>query len=654
MFKIGEKRKKIVSLLMTAIISISFIAPVYFQNANIVSGDHTPNHFGITGGPSQTETMRPAEPSDDCGITNLKACGKLLIAKIGGMFLYFGGLILGITGLLLDEVIKLTVVEMSKNLAPAFDPETGGIYKAWSTFRDLANMFFIFIILYIAIMTILRMDTSETKKLLVHVVIIALLLNFSLFFTKVAIDVSNIAALAFHERVSQGGIITDLDGKDLGLAGAIMKHLNLTSIFNPGSALSSIDHKKPLDQIFVTGIFGFALFLVASVVFLAAALMFMIRYLVLIILMILSPLAFVAMAFPKDEWSQKWWRALFSQAIFAPAFFMIIFASIQVMEAIPLVGKDVDSQAGFANLAATAAGQLPEASTMSIVMNYIIVIGLLIFSLIVAKEVGVQGANGSIKFARKAVGAATVPLRNMGYATARQGLQITARPLYDKLKQTRFGQSRIFNAPLEATLGRLSKAKIGSKSVEQAHKEDLQRKSALTAINHKRMIMKELKELEKAPEKNAEEIQRLKDELEQVDMQFKRITYTKDEWEKERAIQKQKRELAKRMEELNRRRQKSGKGGGEKKGGGSSSENSSGQTQTQQQETQQQETAQQPQQSEENTRVVPGDSMSIEEARQEGEQRQALIQTGRFTEEEVRNMTLEQVQEALSPQEPNK
>src|SRR3989338_1077359 len=60
--------------------------------------------------------------------------------------------------------------------------------NAWTVVRDLSNIFFILILLYISIKTILGLGGHEVKKMIFHVIIMALLINFSMFFTKVVID----------------------------------------------------------------------------------------------------------------------------------------------------------------------------------------------------------------------------------------------------------------------------------------------------------------------------------------------------------------------------------------------------------------------------------------------------------------------------------
>lgn len=69
----------------------------------------------------------------------------------------------------------------------------------WSAVRDLANMAFIFILLWISIATILRVRGSQAKDILVKLIIVALLVNFSLFVTRVIVDVGNMFSMFFYE-----------------------------------------------------------------------------------------------------------------------------------------------------------------------------------------------------------------------------------------------------------------------------------------------------------------------------------------------------------------------------------------------------------------------------------------------------------------------
>ena len=74
--------------------------------------------------------------------------------------------------------------------------------KGWKSTRDLANMFFIFILLFIAIATILQLSSYGAKALLAKLIIFALLINFSLFITRVIIDSGNITAMFFYDAIT--------------------------------------------------------------------------------------------------------------------------------------------------------------------------------------------------------------------------------------------------------------------------------------------------------------------------------------------------------------------------------------------------------------------------------------------------------------------
>src|SRR3990167_5569131 len=73
--------------------------------------------------------------------------------------------------------------------------------EGWSIVRDIANMFFILILVYIALTVMFRADTSETMKRLAWVIAIALIINFSFFFVRVVIDTGNLLAVQFYNRI---------------------------------------------------------------------------------------------------------------------------------------------------------------------------------------------------------------------------------------------------------------------------------------------------------------------------------------------------------------------------------------------------------------------------------------------------------------------
>ncbi len=76
------------------------------------------------------------------------------------------------------------------------------VSSGWTTARDLANMAFLFILLYIAFKIIFSAETGDTIHMLALVIVVALLVNFSFFFTRLAIDAGNILSIQFYNAIN--------------------------------------------------------------------------------------------------------------------------------------------------------------------------------------------------------------------------------------------------------------------------------------------------------------------------------------------------------------------------------------------------------------------------------------------------------------------
>ena len=291
---------------------------VHAQAPGIVPGQPIRDPF--TGQPFPEEVGPPTD--GNCGylLTDtscvLTAWGKSIVKGISLTLLTIGAMILWVAGTVLDYVLVYTIVDMSKNLN---DLNLGAtINEVWRVARDFSNMFFIFILLYGAIITILGRDDINVKKVITRVVIVAILLNFILLFTKIVIDISNSATVTFYNRILQD--VPAGGGQTGGLSVAFMNRFGLTTLWDSKTAASVLNSSAGGStlKLFMLGSFGLTFMSVAAFVFFAIAGLFIVRYITLIFLLILSPLAFAAMALPKDDYSGRWKKALLNQAIFAP------------------------------------------------------------------------------------------------------------------------------------------------------------------------------------------------------------------------------------------------------------------------------------------------------------------------------------------------
>jgi len=455
-----RKNKKLIGLAFLGIIILSFIlAPLPFVGGNIA-------HAQTTQGPQE-----PAACWTWTGGINPTECIKSLLSYVGGLVMTLSGIILGVSGLLLDSVLSYSVVNMTTNLRSLLEPG-GGIYTTWTTLRDLANILFIFIILYIAIGTILRLDSINTKKLLVHVIIIALLLNFSLFFTKVIVDASNIIATSFHnDLIASGGAN--------GFTGVFMKPLGMSSFYDGVGAAALLSSTNNTLAIMIISGMAFILFMITAFVFFAASIMFIARFVILIFLMILSPLAFIAMALPKDEYSKKWWNALIEQGLFAPVFLALLWVASALIRTV--LAPVTSTFAGVGDK--LTKGSAPTIDELSLFINFMVVIGSIIFALVAAKSIGGAGASGIMKwgskFAKKTAG---------GLVTGTAGRM--GNYIDKKIGGTQFGNTRIGGA-IRAPFGGLGGMKIGgAKAGKQLSKENDARIKEHAAIGAKRDIKK--------------------------------------------------------------------------------------------------------------------------------------------------------------------
>lgn len=162
------------------------------------------------------------------GVPHLNGCYEQIIYWI---FYEVPSFLLGVIGNFFNVIVSLT---LSSTLYGATF-----IGNAWTVVRDLSNIFFIIILLYVAIQTILGLG-HEIKKVIVQVIIMALLINFSMFFSKVVIDTSNILALVFYNKINVGTAqnyvpvvsLKNSGVQDKDISGAMMSYFDPTKVLS--------------------------------------------------------------------------------------------------------------------------------------------------------------------------------------------------------------------------------------------------------------------------------------------------------------------------------------------------------------------------------------------------------------------------------------
>lgn len=235
------------------------------------------------------------------------------------------------------------------------------VSNAWVAVRDISNIFFILILLYVSIETILGIS-HDSKKVIVQVILMALLINFSMFFTEIIIDGTNILALVFYNKVSVQPIdasgnpivnYTTITGeKDV--AGGLVTHFDATRLldanfFNqikqinpPGAPADPNQDQNQVPPSILIGITIVAGLIMgyAAYCFFTVGVLFMSRLIELWILIIFSPFAFMSSSLPAlshvegigwDEWLSR----LLSVSLMAPIFMFFLYLIFMMVSANP-------------------------------------------------------------------------------------------------------------------------------------------------------------------------------------------------------------------------------------------------------------------------------------------------------------------------------
>lgn len=374
------------------------------------------------------------------------------------------GIFLGLSAVILNYALNEFVINFGFNF------ENGGwgyaINNLWIIIRDIFNLTFIFGLVYIGFKMILNSNDSQAKRWLANLIIAALLVNFSLFFTKFFVDITNfIATEILDAGVSVNLIRTDPPvpgntNERIDLSESVVNIMDFTTIFGgtpdepfTGSYTRS---QQEGNNVGLGLIFGTMLmFLVAIFVFFSTGILFLIRTITLMLYMVFSPFLFIGMVFPGlQSEASKHVKRFISQALFAPVYAVLLYVSLALMSSLTT---------GPLNYAGELQGNAVGASMGSSFGTFILVCGLLIASLSIGKQLGVAGASSALK-----VG--TSMRRGIQRQTARGAGGIGARAINrtgERLQRS-LDRRGIKSDLLYSATGSMQKAKVaGSETASQ-------------------------------------------------------------------------------------------------------------------------------------------------------------------------------------------
>jgi len=263
----------------------------------------------------------PAGDDDGDGSKDKNSCaiewvGWIMCPVIRGA----NGMVVSTYSLMQQHFLNIKADEIFQQDKPAF--------KTWSSFRDIANVFFVIILSIIIFSQVSGVGISNygIKKMLPKIIVFAILVNISWYISVIMIDISNILGHSLFEWLSGDGtwqFSSDSQSEDSPVE-QILSGGNTAAAIGVGTAAA------------ISGAFaaGSSILLFISSAALALIMMvfiLLIRQAAVIVLVVVSPVAFVAGILPNTEgFFKKWMKFFKNMLMIYPICSLIVGGSIFV------------------------------------------------------------------------------------------------------------------------------------------------------------------------------------------------------------------------------------------------------------------------------------------------------------------------------------
>jgi hypothetical protein len=272
-------------------------------------------------------------------------------AQLGWIADGFGSALLGMWKLVIYDLTQVLAVFSGwfldfflKHSITSSSYRTGLIESGWEILRDLVNIVFIFSLMVIAFQKVFGEASSNTNKRLMKTIVVALVINFSLYGTYLVVDSSNILANLFYNRITTEGTAAADPGLEW-MAGlfqgdtthsvstALMSHINVQRISQIAPDAGASGEQDNWDKFILYTLAGFINILIASIFF-STSLVFLSRTVGIFILAVLSPIAVATLTISGKTENmdyvgfKKWSDQLIGLAFTAPVFLFFIYITV--------------------------------------------------------------------------------------------------------------------------------------------------------------------------------------------------------------------------------------------------------------------------------------------------------------------------------------
>ncbi|MFZ5365219.1 MAG: hypothetical protein ACOZBH_03420 [Patescibacteria group bacterium] len=272
-----------------------------------------------------------------------------------------------------------------------------GVITGWTIVRDICNMFFVVILLIIAFATILQSEKYSIKSLLPRVIFAAVVINFSKLICGLIIDFGQIVMLTF------------VNGFKASAGANLINGLRMQSWMSLDTANAKDVNEVDFWDITLALFLACILFFFTLIVTIIMLAIITIRIIILWILIVLSPFAFVGTLLPfTQSLARQWWSKFGTWVAIGPILAFFLWLSLLMMQT--GISTDLDAITTEANVKSQITGKklqggnLSQGSSMPNMAQFAVGVALLYGAVTLTRQMGgaVGGAIGG-----KVFGAAT-------------------------------------------------------------------------------------------------------------------------------------------------------------------------------------------------------------------------------------------------------
>jgi hypothetical protein len=328
------------------------------------------------------------------------------------------------------------------------------VETGWVMIRDICNMFFIVILLVISVGTVLGIQSYSYKNFLKKVIIMAILINFSKTIAGFLIDVSQVVMLTFVSAFK--------DSITVGFSEAF----GINRLKSLASTMDASGAKEQDNFALLLGMmFGLVLSIILLLVLVAVVVMLAYRIVILWILVVLSPLAYLASAMPGSASGQakQWWSKFTEQLIVGPAIAFFLWLTLSVVAA---SGGKFTTETSAVDSPSIIGGQLASAPFL---LNYILGILLLLVGMQMAQQMGGKSGAAMGKVFNKGMSKSIGYVKRPASAVYGFGKKVTAGAVKGTLKAPFKGVSRLSGLALRGIASGLGAKEDGRNAGSLLH-----------------------------------------------------------------------------------------------------------------------------------------------------------------------------------------